>query len=77
MHNSGGRARQIYECEASLIYRASSRTTWVTWRNPVIKNKKKKERKKEIKKERKKKGRKEGRQEGRKEGRKISCKGKI
>ena len=43
MHNSGGRARQIYECEASLIYRASSRTTWVTWRNPVIKNKKKKE----------------------------------
>jgi hypothetical protein len=33
----GGRDRQISEFEASLIYRASSRTARATWRNPVLK----------------------------------------
>ena len=41
-----GRQRQadLCEFEASLVYRASSRTTWaVTQRNPVLKNKTKKQ----------------------------------
>jgi hypothetical protein len=48
----GGRGRQIYEIEASLIYKVSSRTARATQRNPVSdsppplkKKKKKKERK--------------------------------
>jgi hypothetical protein len=39
----GGRGRQISEFEASLVYRASSRTTQ---RNPISKNKTKKKKKK-------------------------------
>jgi hypothetical protein len=45
----GGRGRLISEFEASLVYRASSRTARATQRNPVLKNQKKK-RKKEKKK---------------------------
>jgi flagellar biosynthesis/type III secretory pathway protein FliH len=61
-----GRQRQVdlYEFEASLVYKVSSRTARVTQRNPVSKNQKKKKEK------RKKKGRKEGRKEGRKKGKK-------
>jgi hypothetical protein len=46
----GGRGRQISECEASLVYRVSSRTARAIQRNPVSKNKIKqnKETKKEI-----------------------------
>jgi hypothetical protein len=47
----GGRGRQISELEASLVYRVSSRTAWVTQRNPI--SKKKKKRKKERKKKKK------------------------
>jgi len=34
------RQRQVdlYEFEASLVYRVSSRTTKATWRNPTLKN---------------------------------------
>jgi hypothetical protein len=42
----GGRDRQISEFEASLVYRVSSRTARATQRNPVSKNKNKKEQKK-------------------------------
>jgi hypothetical protein len=42
----GGRGRQISEFEASLVYRASSRTARTTQRNPVLKNQKKKKKKK-------------------------------
>ena len=35
----GGRGRQLSECEASLVYRVSSRTTRAAHRNPVSKNK--------------------------------------
>jgi hypothetical protein len=35
----GGRGRQIFEFEASLVYRVSSRTARATQRNPVLKNK--------------------------------------
>jgi hypothetical protein len=31
----GGRGRQIFEFEASLVYRVSSRTAKATQRNPV------------------------------------------
>jgi hypothetical protein len=41
----GGRGRQISEFEASLVYRVSSRIARATQRNPVSKNKKKKEKK--------------------------------
>jgi hypothetical protein len=41
-----GRGRQISEFEASLVYRASSRTARTTQRNPVSKNQKKKKKKK-------------------------------
>jgi hypothetical protein len=34
----GGRGRRIYEFEASLVYRVSSRTAKATHRNPVSKN---------------------------------------
>jgi hypothetical protein len=35
----GGRGRQIFEFEASLVYKVSSRTTRAaTQRNPVLKN---------------------------------------
>jgi hypothetical protein len=46
----GGRGRWISEFEASLVYRASSRTARATQRNPVSKNKtnkKEKEKRKE------------------------------
>jgi hypothetical protein len=36
----GGRGRRIFEFEASLVYRVSSRTARDTERNPVSKNKK-------------------------------------
>jgi hypothetical protein len=59
-----GRQRQrqadLYQFEASLVYRASSRIVRAMQRNPVSK----------IKKERKRKGRKEGRKEERKKERK-------
>jgi hypothetical protein len=42
----GGRDRRIYEFEASLIYRVSSRTARAIQRNPVLKNKKQKKKKK-------------------------------
>jgi hypothetical protein len=35
----GGRARQISEFEASLVYKVSSRTSRAIQRNPVSKNK--------------------------------------
>ena len=37
----GGRGRWIFEFEASLVYRVSSRTARATQRNPVLKNQKK------------------------------------
>jgi hypothetical protein len=40
--HSGRRGRRISEFEASLVYRVSSRTAKATQRNPVSKNKKKK-----------------------------------
>jgi hypothetical protein len=65
----GGRGRQFFEFEASLVYKISSRTARAIQRTPVSKNqnikkkkkkkKKKKERKKERKKGRKKKKKKE------------------
>jgi hypothetical protein len=42
----GGRGRQISEFEASLVYRVSSRTARDTHRNPVSKNKTKRNGKK-------------------------------
>jgi hypothetical protein len=42
----GGRGRQIFEFEASLVYKVSSRTARATQRNPVSKNQKKKKKKK-------------------------------
>jgi hypothetical protein len=37
LQHLGGRGRKISEFKASLVYRASSRTTWsVTQRNPVL-----------------------------------------
>jgi hypothetical protein len=36
----GGRGRQIFEFEASLIYRVSFRTARATQRNPVSENQK-------------------------------------
>jgi hypothetical protein len=44
----GGRARQISEFEASLVYRVSSRTARATQRNPVSKNKTKQNKTKKI-----------------------------
>jgi hypothetical protein len=41
-----GRGRQISEFEASLVYTVSSRTARATQRNPVLKDKNKKEREK-------------------------------
>ena len=41
----GGRGRWIFEFEASLVYRVSSRTARATQRNPVSKNQKEKENK--------------------------------
>jgi hypothetical protein len=49
----GGRDRQIYEFEASLVYKVSSRTARAIQRNPVSKNKTKQNKTKQ-KKERKK-----------------------
>jgi hypothetical protein len=45
----GGRGRQISEFEASLVYRASSRTARATQRNPVSEKRKEKKRKKTAK----------------------------
>jgi hypothetical protein len=42
----GGRGRRIFEFEASLVYKVSSRTAWATQRNPVLKNQKKTKKKK-------------------------------
>jgi hypothetical protein len=39
----GGRSRRISEFEASLVYRVSSRTARATQKNPVSKNKNKKQ----------------------------------
>lgn len=38
--NLGGRGRQIFEFEASLVYRVSSRTARAAQRNPVSRKKK-------------------------------------
>jgi hypothetical protein len=43
----GGRGRWIFELEASLVYKVSSRTASAIRRNPVSKTKKKKKKKKE------------------------------
>jgi hypothetical protein len=51
----GGRGRRIYEFEASLVYRVSSRTARATQKNPVSKNQKKNQKKKKKKKEKRKK----------------------
>jgi hypothetical protein len=48
--HSGGRGRWIFEFEASLVYKVSSRTARATQRNPVSKNQKKKKKKKPKKK---------------------------
>ena len=45
----GGRDRRIYEFEASLVYKVSSRIARATQRNPVSKNQKKKKKKKKVK----------------------------
>jgi hypothetical protein len=49
----GGRGRRISEFEASLVYRASSRTARTTQRNPVWRKKGRKEGSKQGRKERK------------------------
>jgi hypothetical protein len=49
------RGRQVSEFEASLVYRASSRTARDTQRNPVSKEKKRKEKKRKEKKRKEKK----------------------
>jgi hypothetical protein len=41
----GGRGRKISEFETSLVYKVSSRTARAIQRNPVSKNKNKKEKK--------------------------------
>jgi hypothetical protein len=46
----GGRGRWISEFEASLVYKVSSRTARAIQRNPVSKNKNKKQTNKQIKK---------------------------
>jgi hypothetical protein len=45
----GGRGRQISEFKASLVYGMSSRTARTTQRNPVLKNKNKKQKTKQTK----------------------------
>jgi hypothetical protein len=47
------RGRRIFEFEASLVYKVSSRTARATQRNPVSEKKKKKEKKRIQKKEEK------------------------
>jgi hypothetical protein len=42
----GGRGRRIFEFEASLVYRVSSRTARATQRNPVLEKKERKEKRK-------------------------------
>jgi hypothetical protein len=44
----GGRGRQIFEFEASLVYRMSSRTAWDMQRNPASENKQKSKTNSEI-----------------------------
>jgi hypothetical protein len=44
----GGRGRRIFEFEASLVYKVSSRTARATQRNPVSKTKKHKQTNKQI-----------------------------
>jgi hypothetical protein len=46
-----GRGRWIYEFEASLVYKVSSRTARAIQRNPVLKKQKQKNKKKKTKKE--------------------------
>jgi hypothetical protein len=48
----GGRGRWIFEFEASLVYRVSSRTARTTQRNPVWKKEKKRKEKKRKEKKR-------------------------
>jgi hypothetical protein len=45
----GGRGRWIFEFEANLVYRVSSRTARATQINPVSKKRKEKKRKKKRK----------------------------
>jgi hypothetical protein len=45
----GGRGRQIFEFEASPVYKVSSRTARATQRNPVSKNKTKQNKQKQNK----------------------------
>jgi hypothetical protein len=42
----GGRGRRISEFKASLVYKVSSRTARAIQRNPVLKNKNKKQKRK-------------------------------
>jgi hypothetical protein len=51
----GGRGRWIFEFEASLVYKVSSRTAKTIQRNPVSKNQKKKKKKRKEKKRKEKK----------------------
>jgi hypothetical protein len=44
----GGRGRQIFEFEASLDYRVSSRTARATQRNPISKKQKQKQKQNET-----------------------------
>jgi hypothetical protein len=65
----GVRGRWIYEFEASLVYRVSSRKARAIQRNPVSKKKKKEKKKK--KKRKKKKERKRKKEKERKKKKKI------
>ena len=42
------RQRQADLCEASLVYRMSSRTAWATQRNPILKKQKQNKIREEI-----------------------------
>jgi hypothetical protein len=45
----GGRGRQIYEFEASLVYRVTSRAVRATQRNPALESKIQKQKQKQTK----------------------------
>jgi hypothetical protein len=47
----GGRGRQIYEFEASLVYKVNSRTAKAIKRNPVSKNQNQKNKNKQTNKQ--------------------------
>jgi hypothetical protein len=61
----GGRRKQISEFEASVAYRVSSRTARATQRNPVLKNKTKKQKPNKQTKEREREREREKRKEKR------------